>query len=70
VPHPQPFPQLVVAGRPATDQPSLLHDNIRGPGYYHAILDRVIHRSHRIELKGESLRKRQSLAATVRGLSL
>jgi DNA replication protein DnaC len=28
-----------------------------------AILDRVIHRSHRIELKGESLRKRQALAA-------
>jgi DNA replication protein DnaC len=29
-----------------------------------AIPDRVIHRSHRIELKGESLRKRQALAAT------
>ena len=28
-----------------------------------AILDRVIHRSHWIELKGESLRKRQALAA-------
>ena len=28
-----------------------------------AILDRVIHRSHRIELRGESLRKRQALAA-------
>ena len=29
-----------------------------------AILDRVIHRAHRIELKGDSLRKRQALAAT------
>ena len=28
-----------------------------------AILDRVMHRSHRIDLKGESLRKRQALAA-------
>jgi DNA replication protein DnaC len=27
-----------------------------------AILDRVVHRAHRIELKGESLRKRQALA--------
>jgi len=26
-----------------------------------AILDRVIHRAHRIELQGESLRKRQAL---------
>jgi DNA replication protein DnaC len=26
-----------------------------------AILDRVVHRAHRIELTGESLRKRQAL---------
>ena len=29
-----------------------------------AILDRVVHRAHRIELKGESLRKRNSIATT------
>jgi DNA replication protein DnaC len=39
------------------------HDIIADPTLGDAILDRVIHRAHRIELKGESLRKRQSLAA-------
>jgi DNA replication protein DnaC len=29
-----------------------------------AILDRVVHRAHRIELKGESLRKRNAIANT------
>ena len=29
-----------------------------------AILDRVIHRAHRIELKGDSLRKRHAIAAS------
>jgi DNA replication protein DnaC len=28
-----------------------------------AILDRVVHRAHRIELKGESLRKRHAIAS-------
>jgi hypothetical protein len=39
------------------------HEIIGDPTLGGAILDRVIHRSHRIELKGESLRKRQALAA-------
>jgi hypothetical protein len=39
------------------------HEIIGDPTLGDAILDRVIHRSHRIELKGESLRKRQTLAA-------
>ena len=39
------------------------HEIIGDPTLGDAILDRVIHRSHRIELKGESLRKRQALAA-------
>jgi DNA replication protein DnaC len=39
------------------------HDIIADPTLGDAILDRVIHRAHRIELKGESLRKRQALAA-------
>jgi DNA replication protein DnaC len=39
------------------------HDIIADPTLGDAILDRVIHRAHRIELKGESLRKRQSLTA-------
>jgi hypothetical protein len=34
-----------------------------------AILDRIIHRSHRIELKGESLRKRQALAVVAESLT-
>jgi DNA replication protein DnaC len=29
-----------------------------------AILDRVVHRAHRIELKGPSLRKRQAISAS------
>ena len=29
-----------------------------------AILDRVLHSAHRIELAGESMRKRNALAAT------
>jgi IstB-like ATP binding protein len=39
------------------------HEIIGDPTLGDAILDRVIHRSHRIEMKGESLRKRQALAA-------
>ena len=39
------------------------HEIIGDPTLGDAILDRVIHRSYRIELKGESLRKRQALAA-------
>jgi DNA replication protein DnaC len=39
------------------------HEIIGDPTLGDAILDRVIRRSHRIELKGESLRKRQALAA-------
>ena len=38
------------------------HEIIGDPTLGDAILDRVSHRSHRIELKGESLRKRQALA--------
>src|SRR5439155_11305878 len=34
------------------------HDIIGDPTLGDAILDRVVHRAHRIELKGESLRKR------------
>jgi DNA replication protein DnaC len=40
------------------------HEIIGDPTLGDAILDRVIHRAHRIELKGESLRKRQAIAAT------
>jgi DNA replication protein DnaC len=32
-----------------------------------AILDRVVHRAHRIELKGPSLRKRQAISGTAEG---
>jgi len=39
------------------------HEIIGDPTLGDAILDRVIHRAHRIELKGDSLRKRHGLAA-------
>ena len=38
------------------------HEIIGDPTLGDAILDRVVHRAHRIELTGESLRKRQALA--------
>jgi DNA replication protein DnaC len=36
------------------------HDNIRDPTIADAILDRIIHSAHRINLKGESMRKLRS----------
>ena len=35
------------------------HDIIGDPTYADAILDRLIHNAHRIELSGESLRRRR-----------
>ena len=40
------------------------HEVIGDPTLGDAILDRVVHRAHRIELKGESLRKRNAIAIT------
>ncbi|SIR55733.1 ATP-binding protein, partial [Acidiphilium rubrum] len=37
--------------------PAQWHDVIGDPTYADAILDRLIHNAHRIELSGESLRK-------------
>lgn len=34
---------------------------IGDPTIADAILDRIVHRAHRIELKGDSLRKRQAV---------
>jgi len=47
----------------ATQLPvNLWHENIRDPTIADAILDRIVHSAHRIELKGESMRKlRKSL---------
>ena len=39
------------------------HDTIPDPTVADAILDRLIHNAHRIELKGESMRKRKSKSA-------
>lgn len=36
------------------------HDNIWDPTVADAILDRLLHNSHRVELKGESMRKLRS----------
>jgi IstB-like ATP binding protein len=41
---------------------------IGGPTYADAILDRVIHNAYRIDLAGESLRKRRSLPGNRRAL--
>jgi len=40
------------------------HDVIGDPTLGDAVLDRIVHRAHRLELKGDSLRKRQSAALT------
>jgi DNA replication protein DnaC len=42
------------------------HDNIRDPTIADAILDRLIHNAHKINLKGESMRKLRSKAAKTR----
>jgi DNA replication protein DnaC len=39
------------------------HELIGDPTIGDAILDRVVHRAHRIELKGPSLRKRGAVGA-------
>lgn len=39
------------------------HEIIGDPTLGDAILDRIIHRAHRIELKGDSLRKRHAIAS-------
>ena len=36
---------------------------IDDPAIANAILDRIVHRAHRIELKGDSLRKRHAVSA-------
>jgi DNA replication protein DnaC len=46
------------------------HELIGDPTLGDAILDRVVHRAHRIELKGPSLRKRQAVAAAAEGDSV
>ena len=40
------------------------HELMGDPTIGDAILDRVVHRAHRIELKGPSLRKRQAVSAS------
>ena len=39
------------------------HEIIGDPTYAYAILDRLIHNAHRIELAGESLRRTQAKQA-------
>ena len=39
------------------------HELVGNPTLGDAILDRVVHRAHRLELKGPSLRKRLAVAA-------
>jgi DNA replication protein DnaC len=45
------------------------HELIGDPTIGDAILDRVVHRAHRIELKGPSLRKRHAVSAPAEGES-
>jgi DNA replication protein DnaC len=46
------------------------HELVGDPTIGDAILDRVVHRAHRIELKGPSLRKRQAVAAEADGAAV
>jgi DNA replication protein DnaC len=43
------------------------HELVGDPTIGDAILDRVVHRAHRIELKGPSLRKRHAVDASAKG---
>ena len=43
------------------------HELVGDPTIGDAILDRVVHRAHRIELKGPSLRKRHAVSAPTEG---
>ncbi|RWE82366.1 MAG: hypothetical protein EOS81_31980, partial [Mesorhizobium sp.] len=45
------------------DQGRRYHDNFGDPTYADAILDRLVHNAHRIELSGESMRSIISAAA-------
>jgi DNA replication protein DnaC len=40
------------------------HELVGDPTIGDALLDRIVHRAHRIELKGPSLRKRHAVAAS------
>ena len=51
---------LITSQLPVARSQKLIGDPTSGD----AILDRVIHRAHRIELKGESLRKRSAITTT------
>src|SRR5215210_6838879 len=42
------------------------HDSVEDPTYADAILDRLVHQAHRIELTGESLRKTRAGSESVR----
>jgi DNA replication protein DnaC len=42
----------------------LWHDTLNDKTLADAILDRLIHNAHRLEMKGESMRKKQSTLAT------
>ena len=48
---------------------SLWHDTIGNPTVADAILDRLIHNAHRIELKGESMRKKKPASAGFEALT-
>jgi DNA replication protein DnaC len=41
------------------------YDYIAEPTLADAILDRLLHQTHRIELKGESMRKRKNLSESI-----
>ena len=68
---PHPIPQRIgpvefgalgswVTVRCPRDYDSLMHEVIADHTIGDAILDRVIHRAHRLELKGPSMRKRHN----------
>jgi DNA replication protein DnaC len=55
----------LIASQLPTD---LWHDNLADPTLADAILDRIVHNSYRLELKGESLRKKKKVLTQTQSL--
>jgi DNA replication protein DnaC len=55
----------LIASQLPTD---LWHDNLADPTLADAILDRIVHNSYRLELKGESLRKKKKVLTQAQSL--
>jgi DNA replication protein DnaC len=48
---------MIAMGAPPPSSPDNWHAHIGDPTIADAVLDRLVHSAHRLELKGESMRK-------------